>query len=25
MVPGAQSAETFADVINKVLTKRAAA
>lgn len=24
MVPGAQSAETFADVINKVLTKRAA-
>ena len=25
MVPGAQSAETFADLINKVLTKRAAA
>ena len=25
MVPGAQSAETFADVINKVLAKRAAA
>ncbi len=25
MIPGAQSAETFADVINKVLTKRAAA
>lgn len=25
MVPGAQSSETFADVINKVLTKRAAA
>ena len=25
MAPGAQSAETFADVINKVLTKRAAA
>jgi predicted DsbA family dithiol-disulfide isomerase len=25
MVPGAQSAETFSDVINKVLTKRAAA
>ncbi len=25
MVPGAQSAETFADVINKVLTKRTAA
>jgi predicted DsbA family dithiol-disulfide isomerase len=25
MVPGAQSAETFADVIGKVLAKRAAA